>query len=281
LNLPLSTLLIVTGLSGAGISSALKDLEDMGYEVFDNFPPALVAPLVKDEENRARPVAVGIDSRARGFSADAVLTMVSHLKAKLLFVTADEAVLHRRFTETRRRHPLAKDRPVAAGIQKEQELLRGLQAAADVVIDTSKLSVHDLKRILHGHFAPERSKALTVTLMSFGYRNGLPREADIVMDIRFLKNPHWVPDLRPLTGLDEPVGAYIEQDEHFASFVEKFRALVEPLLPLYAHEGKSYLTIAMGCTGGRHRSVYAVEKLRTWLEKQNLTAIIIHRDLAR
>lgn len=281
MNVPASTLLIVTGLSGAGISSALKDLEDMGYEVFDNFPPALVAPLVKDEENRTRPVAVGIDSRARGFSADAVLSMVSHLKAKLLFITADEAVLHKRFTETRRRHPLAKDRPVAAGIQKEQELLRGLQAAADVVVDTSNLSVHDLKRILHGHFAPERAGTLTVTLMSFGYRNGLPREADIVMDIRFMKNPHWEPDLRPLTGLDEAVGAYIEKDEHFGTFIDRFRALVEPLLPLYAREGKSYLTIAVGCTGGRHRSVYAVEKLRPWLERQDLTTVIIHRDLTR
>ncbi len=276
-----STLLIVTGLSGAGMSSALKDLEDMGYEVFDNFPPALVAPLVKDEDNRSRPVAVGIDSRARGFSADAVLTMVSHLKAKLLFITADEAVLHKRFTETRRRHPQAKDRPVAAGIQKEQELLRGLQAAADVVVDTSNLSVHDLKRILHGHFAPERARTLTVTLMSFGYRNGLPREADIVMDIRFLKNPHWEPELRPLTGLDDSVGMYIEKDQNFAPFVERFRGLVEPLLPLYAREGKSYLTIAIGCTGGRHRSVYTIEKLRPWLENQDLTAVVVHRDIGR
>ncbi len=231
------TLLIVTGLSGAGMSTALKDLEDMGYEVFDNFPPALIAPLVKGADNRTRPVAVGIDARARGFSAEAVLAMVNHLQARLLFITADEAVLQKRFTETRRRHPLAKDRPVSAGIQKEQELIHRLRASADVVIDTSELSVHDLKRLLVGHFGLE-ARAMTVTLMSFGFRFGVPREADIVMDIRFLKNPHWESGLRSLTGLDAPVGAYIQKDEHFAPFLERFRALVEPLLPLYAREGK-------------------------------------------
>ena len=274
-------LLIVTGLSGAGMSTALKDLEDMGYEVFDNFPPALVAPLVKDEDNRARPVAVGIDARARGFTAEAVLAMVNHLRAQMLFITADEAVLQKRFTETRRRHPLAKDRPVSAGIQKEQELVNSLRASADVVIDTSELSVHDFKRQLAGHFALEGARALTVTLMSFGFRFGVPREADIVMDLRFLKNPHWESALRPLTGLDAPVGAYIEKDENFAPFLERFRTLVEPLLPLYAREGKSYLTVAIGCTGGRHRSVFAVETLKGWLGKQGFSLSVLHRDINR
>jgi UPF0042 nucleotide-binding protein len=276
-----TTLLIVTGLSGAGMSTALKDLEDMGYEVFDNFPPALVAPLVKDGENRKRPVAVGIDARARGFGADAVLAMTRHLGARLLFITADDAVLQKRFTETRRRHPLAKDRPVAAGIQKEQELLGPLRAAADMVIDTTDLSVHDLKRVLHGHFGLEGRRPLTVTLMSFGYRFGVPREADIVMDIRFLKNPHWEKELRPLTGLDAPVGAYIQRDENFAPFLARFQTLVEPLLPLYAREGKSYLTIAIGCTGGRHRSVFAAETLKPWLDRQDFPATILHRDVGR
>jgi RNase adapter protein RapZ len=273
-------LLIVTGLSGAGMSSALKDLEDMGYEVFDNFPPALVAPLVRDEDNRTKPVAVGIDARARGFSAEAVLAMVEHLGARLLFLTADEAVLQKRFTETRRRHPLAKDRPVAAGISKEKELLQALQAAADHVVDTSELSVHELRHVLAGHFALD-ARALTVTLMSFGFRFGIPREADIVMDIRFLKNPHWEKDLRPLTGQDAKVAAYIKQDANFAPFLVHFQGLVGPLLPLYAREGKSYLTVAVGCTGGRHRSVFTVETLKPWLEKQGFALSVLHRDIGR
>ncbi len=279
---PSSTpLLIVTGLSGAGMSTTLKDLEDLGYEVFDNFPPALVEPLLKESGVVATPIAVCIDARARGFSVEAVLNLVKRFHARLLFVTADDAILQRRFTETRRRHPLAQDRPVAAGIKKEQDLVEGLRGAADVVIDTSDLSIHDLKRLLSHHFGSKEAQGLSVTLMSFGFRFGVPREADIVMDIRFLKNPHWVAELKPLTGLDAPVGAYIEQDESFAPMLENFKELLAPLLPLYAREGKSYLTIALGCTGGKHRSVYAVEKLKSWIGDQGFESQVMHRDLRR
>lgn len=273
--------LIVTGFSGAGISSALKALEDMGYEVFDNFPLSLIDPLLDAEETRGRPVAIGIDARTRGFLQEAILSAVGKRPAFLLFVTADEAVLQKRFTETRRRHPLAKDRPVSDGISREKELLDPLRTAANLVVDTSELSIHDLRRLLSGYFGLETGQKLTVTLMSFGFRYGLPREADIVMDVRFLKNPHWVPELKPLTGLDQPVGDYIKEDGHFVPFIERFEAMVEPLFPLYAKEGKSYLTVAIGCTGGHHRSVYTVETLARWLKDRKIETHVLHRDIER
>lgn len=270
--------LIVTGLSGAGMSSALKNLEDFGFEVFDNFPLTLVEPLLKDGQGKNPLVAIGIDIRTRGFDSDLILRTAEQPGATLLFLNCDENILIKRFTETRRRHPLAADRPATAGIKREQELLAPLKDRADLVIDTTGLSVHDLRRILEGHYSPE-DKKLTISLMSFGFRHGLPREADMVMDIRFLKNPYWEAELRLLTGRDAAIGDYIRQDEHFGPFVESFKRLVEPLLPCYAEEGKSYLTMAIGCTGGRHRSVYTVETLKPWLEDQGFKTHVFHRDL--
>lgn len=274
-------ILIVTGLSGAGMSSCLKHLEDLGYEAFDNFPLSLVGPLLGDPGFRDRPIAIGIDTRTRGFDPDAIRDAVRAHRARLVFVSADEMVLQKRFTETRRRHPLAQDRPASAGIKREQEWLHGLKERADEVIDTSMLSVHDLRRVLEDRFGLGDRGKLTVTLMSFGYKHGMPREADIVMDVRFLQNPHWIPELKPLTGLDAAVGTYVEQDVSLDPFLTRFRALMEPLLPCYAHEGKSYLTIALGCTGGRHRSVYVVEKLKPWLQEQGFITHIFHRDADR
>ena len=276
-----SKILLVTGLSGAGMSSSLKHLEDMGYEVFDNFPLALAGPLLESEQAQERPVALGIDTRTRGFDPEAVLTAIKALGARLVFITADESVLQKRFMETRRRHPLATDRPASAGIKKEQEWLHSLKDKADEIIDTSMLSIHDLRHVLEDRFGLKGDGTLTVTLMSFGFKYGTPREADIVMDIRFLKNPHWVPELKPLTGLDSAVGRYIEQDTGFDPFLTRFKALLEPLLPRYAKEGKSYLTIAIGCTGGHHRSVYSVEKLKPWTESQGFRTHILHRDIDR
>jgi UPF0042 nucleotide-binding protein len=273
-------IVIVTGLAGAGMSSALKHLEDLGYEVFDNFPVTLVDALISDTKNSGpQDIAIGIDSRTRGFDQTEIVQAVMRHRAKLLFMTASDEVLLRRFTETRRRHPLAKDRPASTGISLDKELVGELRDKADVVIDSSQLSVHDLRRMLEAQVLPERTRHLTVTLMSFGFRNGVPPEADIVMDVRFLQNPHWVPELRPLTGRDAAVGAYVEEDAAFAGFLESFRALIAPLLPRYAQEGKSYLTVALGCTGGRHRSVYSVEKLKPWLEEQGFKSHILHRDL--
>ena len=274
-------LLIVTGLSGAGMSSTLKALEDFNFEAFDNFPLALLEPLVKNSKGNDGHLAVGVDSRTRGFNSDAVLKAASQSHAKLLFLTCDENILRRRFTETRRRHPLAKDRPVIDGIRRERRMLWDLQSKADIVLDTSELSIHDLRRILEGYFGQRKKGRLTLSLKSFGYKYGIPREADIVMDARFLKNPHWDKKLKPKTGLDKKVATYIESDKAYAPFLKSLKAMLKPLLPRYAEEGKTYLTIAIGCTGGRHRSVHVVETLSEWLKDMGYDAHIEHRDIGR
>lgn len=274
-------IVFVTGLSGAGMSSALDALEDLGYEVFDNVPLALVDPLLKESADAVRPLAFGIDSRSRAFDPRAVMQASQRLGATLVFVTADEAVLQKRFTETRRRHPLAADRPVSAGIKKELTLLHPMKEIADPIIDTTELSIHDLRRIMAGHFALDDGPGLRVTVMSFGYKHGIPREADIVMDVRFLRNPHWVDALRPLTGLDAPVAHYVEEDGGYAGFMTDFKTMIGKLLPRYAGEGKSYLTLAIGCTGGHHRSVHIARTLGAWLETQNVSVSVEHRDIER
>lgn len=274
---------IVTGLSGAGMTSVLKTLEDFGFEVFDNFPLSLVRPLCDEiygaQKGEAPRIAIGLDTRTRGFSPESVLALVETIGAALLFVTCDDSVLQKRFTETRRRHPLAKDRPVGFGIRKEREMLGPLQNAADITLDTSAISIHDLRHILEGHLAVRADQNLTVSLISFGYRGGVPREADIMMDVRFLRNPHWDPALKAKTGKDPEVGAYIREDPDFEGFLRHSQALLEPLLPRYAQEGKSYLTIAIGCTGGKHRSVYLVEELSGWLKGLGVRVYTEHRDL--
>lgn len=271
----------ISGLSGAGMSSALKHFEDFGYEAFDNFPLSLAEQLIRDPQARGGRVAIGIDTRSRGFDPDALLDAVSRLDAELIFLTADEAVLLKRFTETRRRHPLALDRPVSAGIRREIEWLYKLRQGAQTVIDTSDLSIHDLRRVLEKSHDKTVRGHMTVTIMSFAFRHGLPREADMIFDTRFLRNPHWEKDLRPLTGVDPAVQAYVTQDEAFAPFVQHLQSLLAPLLPRYAAEGKSYLTLAFGCTGGKHRSVTLAERFRPWVEAQGFAASILHRDASR
>lgn len=272
-------LLFITGLSGAGMSSSLKVLEDLGYEVFDNFPLTLIDELLSEPQHK--PIAVGIDSRSRGFDPQALIDKISTLGARLIFMTCDEDVLQQRFTETRRRHPLAGDRPVSAGIKKEFALLFPLREIADPIIDTTDLSIHDLRRIISGYFEENKGRRLTVTFMSFGYKNGIPREADIVMDMRFLKNPHWDVKLRPLTGKDRAVQDYIDGDSSFEDFQRHFKDLIGPLFERYTHEGKSYLTVAFGCTGGKHRSVYVAEKMAGWAAEKSLPVAIEHRDIDR
>lgn len=272
-------LIIVTGLSGAGMSSTLKALEDNGYEVIDNFPLSLVDPLMEKQEHDNAPLAVGIDCRTRGFSPDLVIKTANRFSAEILFLTADDSVLQNRFNETRRRHPLASDRPVSAGIEKEKLILANLKDHANRVLDTSDLSIHDLRRLIKGYYGLTE-KDLTVTFMSFGYKNGIPKEADIVMDVRFLKNPNWVPSLKPLTGNDEAVGDYIKTDKAYDNFRHHFTELLQTLLPHYREEGKSYLTIAIGCTGGRHRSVFIAGYLKEYFEEVTDYAYqIINRDL--
>ena len=280
-------LVLVTGMSGAGMSVALKALEDLGYEAVDNLRLSLVPALLEQADPRRRPLALVIDSRTRDFSAHAMLEEVEALKAhdeldvRLVFLDCGDETLQRRFTETRRRHPLAIDRPVPDGIQLERAMLLPLKQQADVTIDTTQLSIHDLRRILAGNFQIGTQAALQVFVTSFSFRMGLPREADLVFDVRFLTNPHYDPDLRPLTGLDPRVAARVEGDPDFAAFFRHLTDLLQPLLPRYNQEGKSYLTIAVGCTGGKHRSVFVAERLAAWLDGLGLKVGISHRELER
>jgi UPF0042 nucleotide-binding protein len=281
-------LLILTGLSGAGLSSALKVLEDQGYRVFDNLPLAMLSALLDQPSVQGHPVALSVDARASDFSAEEVTRVIREFSRhpvrdmQLVFLTADENVIVRRFTETRRRHPLASDRSIEDGIRKEQHVTFSLRLMADLVIDTSELSVHDLRRVLSGHFGRDhRARPLALTLQSFSYRRGIPREADLVFDVRFLRNPHWDEAIRHLTGQDQPVQAYIQSDTDFDTFAAQVRGLLDTLIPRYTAEGKSYLTIAVGCTGGKHRSVFLVEHLSAWLRDKGLSPYILHRELER
>ena len=284
---PAARVVLVTGLSGAGRSTALKMLEDMGYEAVDNLPLSLLPRLVGGSCMRERPIAVGIDIRTRDFAVTGLLAEIDRLiagegiEAKLLFLDCDDEALARRYTETRRRHPLAGDRPVMDGIRLERDRVSPLRARADVVVDTSVLKPQELKRLLTGHFGLRDRASLGIFVTSFSFRQGLPREADLVFDVRFLDNPYYDPLLRPLTGLDAPVQAHIVRDPVFTEFFGNLTRLIEPLLPRYDREGKAYLTIAIGCTGGRHRSVYVAERIAAWLADHGQTVTVAHRDVAR
>ncbi|HEY7607812.1 MAG TPA: RNase adapter RapZ [Alphaproteobacteria bacterium] len=279
--------LLITGLSGAGRSTALNAFEDMGYETVDNLPATLVAALVQPEAARDRPLAIGIDIRTRDFGAAPFLATVDALRARddidflVLFLDCDDETLLRRYSQTRRRHPLAHDRPVADGIGMERRRLAQLRDRADWVVDTTDLTEGDLRRELRSSFSLARTPAMAIIVMSFAYGQGIPRAADLVFDVRFLKNPHYLDNLRDKTGEDPEVGAYIEGDQGYAEFFQRLVGFIEPLLPRYRAEGKSYLTVAVGCTGGRHRSVYIAEKLGAWLAARGYRAAIRHRELER
>jgi UPF0042 nucleotide-binding protein len=273
--------LVVTGMSGAGKSSALRALEDSGFETVDNLPLALLSAVVVAGES---PLAVGIDVRTRDFDAAELLKHLDNLRQRsglpigIVFVDCESDILGLRYTESRRPHPLADDLPVTVGIDTERQLLAPLRENAELLIDTTRLSVADMKRIIRGQYGDVGARPLRVFLTSFGYRYGLPRDADLVFDVRFLRNPHYIPALKPQTGIDAAVAAYIEQDAALAPFIENLTRLLGPLLPLYEAEGKSYLTIAVGCTGGQHRSVYMIERLKTWLDGRNVSCEVRHRD---
>lgn len=280
---------VVTGLSGAGRGTALNVLDDLGYVAVDNVPLALLDDLMRstggDSGASAPPLALGIDTRTLGFDARELATRIRELRnrpglaARLLFLEADTETLRRRYTETRRPHPLAPDRPVADGIAEERRQIGWMGDAADLTIDTTSLSPHRLKQILTGHFGLGRSVGTRISVMSFSFRRGLPREADLVFDARFLKNPHYDPALKPLTGRDPAVAAFIATDPDYRPFVDRLKALIGPLLPRFDAEGKSYLTIAVGCTGGKHRSVALAEELADWLRTAGRSVTLSHRDV--
>ena len=286
---------LVSGLSGAGKASILRALEDLGYEAVDNPPLILVEALVSRSD---QPLAIGLDARSRGFDAGLVIATLAHLREnpalrpELVYAWADEAVLLRRFTETRRRHPLAPQGRVRDGIADEVALTRRLRDEADLVVDTSELPLAELRRRIEQRFRPapgdgEKQRGLTVSLVSFAFPAGLPREADMVFDARFLRNPHYDPILRPGTGRDAAVAAYIEADPDFQRFFRAIVGMLDLVLPRFVQEGKKYATIAIGCTGGRHRSVRLVERLASYLGepgdpgREDWQVTVTHRELAR
>lgn len=281
--------LLVTGVSGAGRSTALKVLEDMGYEAMDNIPLdlllTLLAPPSSTIRTRHGAIAAGIDIRTRDFDVEHFMERLAPLHARddmqvsLLFMDCDDEILSQRYTETRRRHPLAEDRPVRDGIRMEREIIGALREHADLVMDTSTMAGADVRRLLAGHFTIEEGPDLTATVMSFSYRKGLPREADLVFDVRFLRNPHYVPELRPLSGMDRDVARYIEEDPALDQIMGRLDELLLDLLPRYAAEGKTYLTVAIGCTGGQHRSVFVAERLASILEGAGHPVTRRHRDV--
>lgn len=269
---------------GAGKSTALRELEDLGWEAIDNFPIRLLQRLVGPEAT-AHSLAIGFDCRTRGFVPAEVIERVKKLEARedtavlTLFLDCAGHELERRFNETRRRHFLAQDLPVARGIAAERELLSPLRRWADVLIDTTHFSTNDLQQRIRELFAATAPQDMTVTVSSFGFARGMPPVADLVFDMRFLDNPHWDPELRELTGIDEGVGAHIEQDPSFASVFARVRDLLLELLPRYAAQGKTYVNIAFGCTGGRHRSVFMAERIAEALREGGFSPTVLHRNL--
>ena len=277
-------IVLVTGMAGAGRTTALKALEDLGYEAVDNLPASLLGSLLRPVESSARHLAIGIDSRSRAFDPDDLLKRIDSdaetqdSDLRVLFLDCDDEILSRRFTETRRRHPLAPDRSVADGIARERVLMAPLRRHADMIIDTSHLSPGELRQLTSGHFAVGSEDHLVISVVSFSYRKGLPREADLVFDVRFLSNPHYDTRLRPMTGADQAVQNYVDSDPKFRKLLQDLEDFLLPLLPAYKLEGKSYLTIAFGCTGGRHRSVATAELFAQRLRLAGWSARLNHRD---
>ncbi len=276
---------IITGMSGAGKSQALKSFEDLGFYCIDNLPISLIpefAGLVGDR-HYLRNVALGIDIREGRFFKDFIRTLDDlgklGLDYKIIFMDATDEALMQRFSETRHRHPLGKN--IAAAVREERRILTDLKARANKVIDTTKLTLGELKEILSSTLELKRTAEMKLSVISFGYKYGIPLDADIVMDVRFLPNPYYVPSLRKKTGLDAPVGAYLRRQPGFKNFLKSYTEQIKALLPLYIREGKSYLTIAIGCTGGRHRSVYIAGEIARNLAAGGFSVSEYHRDIRK
>ncbi len=283
--------LLITGLSGAGKTTALKTLEDIGWETVDNFPIRLLEGLLKTPPSSSRgdkdpPLALGFDSRTRGFDPENLIKRIKKLQENenyhisTLYLDCAGSELERRYGETRRRHPLALDRPAKDGIALERSQFEPIRRWADHIIDSSDLSANDLQGRIREEFSLQDTDITTVTITSFGFSRGLPNNIDLLFDVRFLSNPFWDPDLKLMTGLDAPVADYIAKDPAYAEALEKFEEMLKFLLPKYVKAGKAYVNIGIGCTGGRHRSVHIAEVLSKNLHAAGFSPTVLHRNLA-
>ena len=284
-------LVLVTGMSGAGKSTVAHAMEDHGWYVIDNLPPSLLLSVFDTTEHTADRLAVVIDVRGRELFDDLNRSLAEladrGISRKIIFVDAADDVLVRRFESSRRPHPLQADERIVDGISKEREKLRELHAGADLVVDSSQLNVHQLEKRISELFATQQNAALRVNILSFGYKYGIPVDADLVMDCRFIPNPHWNPELRPKNGLDHEVSAAVLNAESVGEFLDRYLALFQSIGKGYLREGKKYITLAVGCTGGKHRSVAIAEELAKRIDghqidgDQFISAHAIHRDLGR
>ncbi len=276
-------MVLVTGPSGAGRTTAINVLEDLGYEAIDNLPLSLL-PAVVDGAPGDRPLAFGMDSRNRDFSPDALLEAITliaqrdEVELNVLYMDARAEVLLRRFSETRRRHPMAPAESPEVGVQRELALMENIRARADILLDTSEMNVHQAREEIENLFAPD-GRSLAVSIQSFSYKKGVPYAADLVFDCRFLNNPYWVPELRALNGRDLAVQDHVRGDPRFPEFFDRVVDMVQFLLPAYREEGKAHLSIAFGCTGGQHRSVTLAETLAKALAENAPQVSIRHREL--
>jgi len=285
---PAPDLVIITGMSGAGRSTAAKSLEDLDWFVVDNLPPSLLPTMVDlaaRSQGSVRRIAVVVDVRSRAFSTDLKSTINElagrGIRPRVVYLVAADDTLVRRFESVRRPHPLQGEGRIVDGIAAERELLRGVSGDADLVLDTSTLNVHELRARMRGFFAGEQDRAVRVNIVSFGYKYGLPVDADLVADCRFLPNPHWLAELRPLTGLDPPVRDYVLSQPGAKEFLDAYLETMRVLLPGYEREGKLFVTLAIGCTGGKHRSVTIAEQIGARLAESSADVQVAHRDLGR
>jgi UPF0042 nucleotide-binding protein len=275
-------LLLVTGMSGAGKSTVLDALEDMGWEVADNLPVDLLAQFVDGRDKRTASIAVGMDARSRGFDADKIpelIRLIDGVEAEILYLDCAGGELIRRYDETRRRHPLAQDRPAEDGIARERAVTAPLRTSADSVLDTTDLTPTELRDELRRRYGGDSDQPV-LTIASFAFARGISRTADLVFDLRFLPNPHWVDELRPLTGKDSAVRSYLEQEPAWGETMDRIESLLIDWIPRYWAAGKSYVTVAFGCTGGRHRSVAAAVEVAERLRRSGFDPNVRHRDLA-
>ncbi|OJW50307.1 MAG: RNase adaptor protein RapZ [Alphaproteobacteria bacterium 41-28] len=279
--------LLITGMSGSGRSFALKTLEDMGYETIDNLPLSFLEPVALARHEDSRPLAISVDVRTRDFSSNQFLQQMeklsksSFLNTQLIFFECDDEVLARRYNETRRLHPLGQERRVIDGIRLERHLISPLRERADFVIDTSILLTSDLRGHLRRIFLPKKTPSLSIFITSFSFRHGLPREADMVFDARLLKNPFHVKELSSLSGEDPEVGSYIQEDKSYSSYIKSLKSILSMSIPRFEEEGRGYLTLAIGCTGGQHRSVFIAKILKEWLQETKKQVKLRHRDLKK